>query len=82
MLLVILSAPGCLLSGYLALLCYRRNFYPQALCLAGTAVALLLLTIVLLGAGYFTATRFEEYSQNPSSAAHLRAGAGPSQTTH
>ena len=77
MLLVIFSAPGCLLCGYLAILCYRRSFYPQALCLAGFSLVLLLLTVGLLGAGYFTTTRFEEYSQPPSQAATQSLGAPP-----
>lgn len=54
MLMVILSAPLCLLCFYLAWLCYRRAFYRQALVLGGFALVFLLFTLGMLGASYYT----------------------------
>lgn len=52
MLLVIFSAPVCLLSFYLAFLCYRKSLYPHTIALTMVAVFMLLLTVGILGAGF------------------------------
>ena len=54
MLLVLFSAPACFLCGYLAYLCYRRAHYRHTLVLALFAVFLLVATIGLLAAGYYS----------------------------
>ena len=58
-LIVIFSAPACLLSFYLAYLCYRRARYPHALVLALVAVIMLVVTLGVLGAGYFAGQAIE-----------------------
>ena len=52
MLLVVFSAPVCLLSFYLAFLCYRKSLYPFTVALTLVAVFLLLLSLGILGAGF------------------------------
>ncbi|MDH3961698.1 MAG: hypothetical protein OET55_10580 [Desulfuromonadales bacterium] len=52
MLLVIFSAPICLLSFYLAFLCYRKSLYPHTIALTMLAVFMLLLTLGILAAGF------------------------------
>jgi len=51
-LLVIFSAPVCLLSFYLAFLCYRKSLYPHTIALTMLAVFMLLLTLGILAAGF------------------------------
>ncbi len=52
MLLVIFSAPVCMLSFYLAFLCYRKSLYPHTIALTMLAVFMLLLTLGILAAGF------------------------------
>lgn len=52
--MVILSAPLCLLCLYLAWLCYRQACYKHTLVLGLFAVLLLLITVGFIGAGYYT----------------------------
>lgn len=54
MMLVLFSAPACLLSLYLAWLCYRQARYRHTLVLGLIALFMLLLTLGVLGAGYVT----------------------------
>jgi len=51
-LLVIFSAPACLLSFYLAFLCYRKSLYPHTIALTMVAAFMLLLTLGILAAGF------------------------------
>jgi hypothetical protein len=53
-LLVIFSAPVCLLSFYLAFLCYRKSLYPHTIALTLLAVFMLLFTLGVLAAGFLT----------------------------
>ena len=64
MLLVIFSAPACLLSFYLAYLCYRNACYRQTLALTLVAVLLLAFTLGMLGAGYFSGVALQEELAN------------------
>ena len=52
--MVILSAPLCLLCVYLAWLCYRRAFYKQTLVIGLFALLLLLITVGFIGASVYT----------------------------
>jgi hypothetical protein len=52
-LLVIFSAPVCLLSFYLAFLCYRKSLYPHTIALGMLGAFMLLLTLGILAAGFF-----------------------------
>lgn len=52
MLLVIFSAPACLLSIYLAFLCYKKARYQHTMVLTLIALFMLLLTLGLLSAGF------------------------------
>ena len=54
MLLIVFSAPACLLNFYLAYLCYRKAHYRHTLVLALIAVFMLFVTLGLLGAGYYS----------------------------
>jgi len=53
MMIVFLTAPACLLSFFLAYLCYKRAHYRHSLVLSVFAVCMLLVTIGILGFGYF-----------------------------
>lgn len=52
MLFVLFSAPVCLLSFYLAFLCFRKALYPHTVVLTVIAVFMLLFTLGVLGAGF------------------------------
>lgn len=52
--MVILTGPISLLCFYLAFLCLRRNFRKHALILGGFAFFFLVLSVIILGAGYYT----------------------------
>lgn len=52
--MVILTGPISLLCFYLAYLCLRKNFRRHALILGGFAIFFLVLSVVLVGAGYYT----------------------------
>lgn len=52
MFMVFLTAPACLLSFYLAFLCYKRSFYRHTLILASFGICMLLVTVGILGFGY------------------------------
>jgi len=54
MLMVILSAPLCLLCFYLTYLCYRRGLMKQTLVLGIFAMMFLLFTLSMIGASYYT----------------------------
>ena len=56
MLLIVLSAPLCLLCFYLAWLCGRQARYRHGLVLLVFGLALLVVTLGLLGAGYLGRT--------------------------
>lgn len=56
---VIFSAPTCLLSLYLAYLCYRQARYPHALVLVAIAVVMLAMTLGGLAAGLFAGRAIE-----------------------
>ena len=73
MLLVIFSAPVCLLSFYLAFLCYRKSLYPHTVALTVVAVFMLLLTVGILGAGFLAGTTINDETTNHSSSAFSRA---------
>ena len=53
MMLVFLTAPACLLSFVLAYLCYKRAYYQHMLVLSVFAVCMLIVTVGILGVGYF-----------------------------
>lgn len=53
MMMVFLTAPACLLSFFLAYLCYKRAYYRHMLVLSVFAVCMLLVTVGILGVGYF-----------------------------
>ncbi len=54
MLMVILSAPLCLLCFYLTYLCYQRGLMKQTLVLGIFAIMFLLFTLSMIGASYYT----------------------------
>ena len=53
MMLVFLTAPACLLSFFLAYLCYKRAYYQHMLVLLVFAVCMLIVTVGILGVGFF-----------------------------
>jgi hypothetical protein len=50
--LILLSTPACLLSFFLAYLCYRRSHYQQMLVLTLIGLFMLMLTAGLIISGY------------------------------
>ncbi len=54
MLMIILSIPICLLSFFLAFLCYRRAHYQHTLILVIIGLLLLCFSVGMIIAGYFT----------------------------
>jgi hypothetical protein len=52
--MVLLTGPLSLLCFYLAYLCFRRDFRKQALVIGGFAMFFMFLSVVLIGAGYYT----------------------------
>ena len=54
MLMVLLSAPLCLLCLYLTFLCYRRGLMKQTLVLGAFAMMFLLFTLGMIGASFYT----------------------------
>ncbi|WP_303720219.1 hypothetical protein [Malonomonas rubra] len=52
--MLLLTGPICLLCFYLSFLCLRRKFHKHALVLGGVALFFLVLSLALIGAGYFT----------------------------
>lgn len=73
MLLVIFSAPVCLLSFYLAFLCYRKSLYPHTIALTMVAVFMLLLTVGILGAGFLAGKTINDETTIRSSSTFSRA---------
>jgi hypothetical protein len=73
MLLVIFSAPVCLLSFYLAFLCYRKSLYPHTIALTMVAVFMLLLTVGILGAGFLAGKTINDETTIHSSSTFSRA---------
>ena len=53
MMMVFLTAPACLLSIVLAYLCYKRAYYRHMLVLSVFAICMLVVTVSILGVGYF-----------------------------
>ena len=53
MMMVFLTAPACLLSIFLAYLCYQRAYYRHTIVLSVFAVCMLFVTVGILGIGYF-----------------------------
>ena len=58
--MVLLTGPLCLLSFYLAYLCYRSGYLRHTLFLTIFAVFMLLITIGVVGASYFTWQALQE----------------------
>ncbi len=58
--MVLLTGPLCLLSFYLAYLCYRSAYYRHTLFLSLFAVFMLLITLGVVGASYFTWQALQE----------------------
>jgi len=54
MLMILLSIPVCLLSFFLAFLCYRRTHYQHTLVLVIIGLLLLCFSVGMIIAGYFT----------------------------
>ena len=52
MAIIFLTAPACLLSFYLAFLCYRKAFYTHALVLSMVAGFMLIVTLAVVVIGY------------------------------
>ena len=52
--MVIFSGPFCLLCFYLAWLCYRKDCYKQTLVLGAFGFVLLIITVGIVGATYYT----------------------------
>ena len=52
--MVILTGPISLLCFYLSYLCFRRKFHKHALVIGGFALFFFILSVVILGAGYYT----------------------------
>jgi hypothetical protein len=52
MAIIFLTVPGCLLSLYLAFLCYRKAFYKHALVLSMVAGFMLIVTLAVVVIGY------------------------------
>ncbi|SHJ19744.1 hypothetical protein SAMN02745165_01778 [Malonomonas rubra DSM 5091] len=52
--MAILTGPLALLCFYLAVICFRRNFKKQAYVIGGFAVFFFALTLIMVGAGYYT----------------------------
>lgn len=52
MAIIFLTIPGCLLSFYLAFLCYRKAYYTHALVLSMVAGFLLIVTLAVVVIGY------------------------------
>ena len=57
--MIILTGPACVLSFVLAHLCYRADCYRQTVVLTAFAVFMLILTLGLFGAGYYTWGAFQ-----------------------
>jgi len=57
--MAILTGPLALLCSYLAYICFRRDFKKQALVIGGFAVFFFALTLIMVGAGYYTWASFE-----------------------
>lgn len=51
--MALVTGPLSLLCFYLAFLCYRRKFRKQAFVIGGFATFLLVLTVLIFGAGYY-----------------------------
>lgn len=60
MMLVFLTGPACLLSFFLAYLCYRRTYYRHTVVLSLFAISMLLATIGILGFGYVVWMEMDE----------------------
>lgn len=60
MMLVFLTGPACLLSFFLAYLCYRRSYYRHTVVLSLFAISMLLVTIGILGFGYVVWMEMDE----------------------
>ena len=60
MMMVFLTAPACLLSFFLAYLCYKRAYYRHMLVLSVFAVCMMVVTISILGVGYFMLAEMSE----------------------
>ncbi|MBE0501312.1 MAG: hypothetical protein IBX47_07710 [Desulfuromonadales bacterium] len=52
MIIVFLTAPACLLSFVLALLCYRKAYYRHTMVLSLIALFMLVVTLGVIGFGY------------------------------
>lgn len=52
MMIILLTVPACILSVFLAILCYRRSFYRHTVVLSLFAVFMVLVTLGVLGVGY------------------------------
>ena len=52
MMIILLTVPACILSIFLAVLCYRRSFYRHSVVLSLFAAFMLIVTLGVLGVGY------------------------------